>query len=106
MLSWNLSNLGTDLLEEKQNILGNIQLTLLDFLEEKCQQLVEEGNEKEVFNILGAYEHMMITPEKLRIMQKNPDNYENVTDSIERFKNIQEKFDYQTLNIEKDTVIK
>ena len=49
---------------------------------------------------------MMITPEKLRIMQKNPDNYENVTDSIERFKNIQEKFDYQTLNIEKDTVIK
>ena len=85
-------------LKGKQGILGSIQIALLDYLKAKCEMLSEMGNWEEIANILTIYEQMMITPEKLKIMNKNSDDYEGIEESISKFKNIQEQFTYQVVN--------
>ncbi len=79
-------------LKEKQNILGNIQLILLDYLEKKCEILSEKGDLEAIKNILQIYKQMLITPKKLQLMNKNPDNYEGIVESIEKFQRISEQF--------------
>ncbi len=85
-------------LKGKQNILGNIQLILLKYLEKKCEILSEKGNLEDITNILTIYEQMMITPEKLKIMKRNPEDYEGIIESISKFKNLQEQFANKTKN--------
>lgn len=86
-------------LNEKQNILGNIQLSLIDYLDKKCEYLVQIGDTNSIGNILNIYEQMLVTPDKLKIMLKNPDNYEGVKESLLRFNSIKQKYDYLTNNV-------
>ncbi len=76
----------------KQSILGNIQLLLLDYLEKKCEKLLENADYKSINSILPIYEQMLITPEKLQIMKKNASDYKGIEESLEKFKRIQEQF--------------
>lgn len=87
-------------LKGKQSLLGNIQLLLLDYLEKRCEKLIENNKLREVNEILKIYEQMLITPEKLKIMDKNPDDYEGLVESITKFKNLQEKLSPKLVNIE------
>ena len=62
-------------INEEQNILGNIQSSILDYLDKKIELLLAENRVNEISEILANYELMMITPEKIKIMQKNPQQY-------------------------------
>ncbi len=82
-------------LKGKQNILGNIQSVLLDYLKKKCEMLLEKGGIDDATSMLAIYEQMMVTPEKLKMMNKNPDDYDGIIESISKFKNLKEQFNYQ-----------
>ena len=59
-------------INEVQNILGNIQLSILDYLDKKIELLLSDNIVNEASSVLTNYELMMISSEKLKIMQKNP----------------------------------
>lgn len=78
--------------KEEQNVLGNIQLTLLDYLEKKLEVLFANNEVDEIGKILSAYEMMMVTPEKLEAMQRDPQLFVGVEESISRFSEIKNKY--------------
>lgn len=80
-------------INEEQNILGNIQLSLLDYLDKKIEQLFKENKEAEIKNILANYELMMINNEKLKIMKKNPQQFIGIDESINKFNEIKNKYE-------------
>ena len=41
----------------------------------------------------------MITPEKLKIMYKNSEDYEGIVESISKFKNLQAQLNYQDVDV-------
>lgn len=76
----------------EQNVLGNIQLSLLDYLDSKVASLPAENREDEIRSVLTNYEKVLITPEKLEKIQKNPQLYVGVDESVERFSEIKSKY--------------
>ncbi|MGN0973207.1 MAG: hypothetical protein ACI4OT_00535 [Bacilli bacterium] len=76
---------------EKQNVLGNIQMSILDYLEQKIDLLLSINNTKEINECLTIYEQMLITPEKLNTMNKNPKNYCGLEESLIQFDTIKQK---------------
>lgn len=83
----------------KQNILGSIQMSILDYLERKIKTLLECNNIKEINDCLTIYEQILITPEKLTIIQKNPKNYDGLDENLERFNSIKQKYSYSLNDI-------
>lgn len=77
---------------EKQNILGNIQLTMLDYLEKKIETLSVQGKSDEIDQIIYIFENMIVTPKTLQAMGRNPNNYEELTDSIIKLNEIKGKY--------------
>ena len=77
---------------ESTNLVGNIQNSLIDCLEKKITLLESNGLSNEIDKILMAYEMGLVTPERLKLMNKNPDDYVGVTDSIERFNEIKNRY--------------
>lgn len=75
-----------------QNVLGSIQQSILDYLERKLEILIEFGDYNAVTKTLNMYEQMLITPEKLQMMRKNPKNYIQLPESIEKFNEIKNKY--------------
>ena len=88
-LNYQIKDLNTN-----QSILGNIQNILLYYLDRKCELLAANNEIKEINQIFDTYELMLVTPEKLSMMQKNPDNYIGLKESIARFNSIKEKYSY------------
>lgn len=80
-------------INEEQNILGNIQLLLLDYLDKKIEMLVADNKADEISNILAMYELMMVSPEKLKIMLKDPQKFIGIDESITKFKFIKDKYE-------------
>ncbi len=74
-----------------QNILGNIQLSLLDYFDRKLELMSYDSTIEEISSALQAYESMMITPEKLKMININPQDYLGVADSIAKFDAIKTK---------------
>ena len=72
----------------EQNILGNIQDSLLDYLEKKLEIMSKENSIEEISEVLKNYEIMMITPEKLKMMNENPQNYYGIAENIIRYEAI------------------
>lgn len=83
----------------KQNILGSIQMSILDYLEQKIKTLLECNNIKEINDCLTIYEQMLITPEKLIILQKNPKNYDGLDENLERFNYIKQRYSHNLNDI-------
>ena len=83
---------------EKQNILGNIQLTMLDYLEKKLEILSVQGKDGEINKIIYFFENMIVTPRKLQAMGRDANNYEGVTDSIIKLDEIKGKYGKQLDN--------
>lgn len=79
-------------INEEQNILGNIQSSILDYLDKKIELLLAENRVNEISDILANYELMMITPEKLKIMQKNPQHFIGIDENINKFNEIKNKY--------------
>ena len=88
--------LGND--SEKQNILGNIQLTILDYLEKKLEILLVQGKDDEINQIIYIFENMIVTPRTLHAMGIDANNYEGVTDCIIRLAEIKGKYGKQLNN--------
>ena len=70
----------------KQNLLGNIQDSLLDYLDVVCAL----DNRK--ITLLDTYEKVLVTLEVIKGMNKKPDNYEGIDENIRRFKEIKSKY--------------
>lgn len=83
---------------EKQNILGNIQLTMLDYLEKKLEILSIQGKDGEINKIIYFFENMIVTPRTLQAMGRDANNYEGVTDSIIKLDEIKGKYGKQLDN--------
>ena len=79
-------------INEEQNILGNIQSSILDYLDKKIELLLAENRVNEISDILANYELMMITPEKIKIMQKNPQQFIGINENINKFNEIKNKY--------------
>ena len=77
---------------EEQNVLGNIQSSILDYFDKKLELLLADNKVDEVSNLLTSYESMLINPEKLKIMKKDPQKYIGVTESIDKFNAIKTKY--------------
>lgn len=82
----------------KQNILGNIQLTMLDYLEKKLEILSVQGKDDEINEIIYIFENMIVTPRTLQAMGRDANNYERVTDSIIKLDEIKGKYGKQLEN--------
>lgn len=88
---------------EKQNILGNIQSMLLEYLNKKIELLFADDKVEEINNILTNYESIMITPEKLKVCYKNPQQFVGIDENVIKFNNIRDKYSkYKTLYFKKD----
>ncbi len=85
---------------EKQNILGNIQSLLLDYLEAKCNSSVIT-NQEQFNNMMFMYESMLVTNEKLQKNGKNPLNYEGINESVAKFYVLKEKYQKQMSKVTK-----
>ena len=81
-------------LTDKQSILGNIQTSLLDFLEAKCKKELENPYlDKEMFiNILDFYGKNLIAESDMESIHKNPDNYVGINKNKEQFLKIKDKY--------------
>ena len=81
-------------LTDKQSILGNIQSSLLDFLEAKCKKELENPYlDKEMFiNILDFYGKNLIAESDMESIHKNPDNYVGINKNKEQFLKIKDKY--------------
>ena len=79
-------------INETQNILGNIQSTLLDYLDKKLESLLADNKVDEINNILTNYELMLISSEKLKIMKKNSQLFVGIDESIQKFNEIKNKY--------------
>lgn len=94
-------------INEEQNVLGNIQSSLLDYLDKKIELLLADNKVDEINSILTNYELMIINPEKLKIMQKNSKQYVGVDESIKKFAAIKSKYEiYLEENIQSSGVKK
>ena len=82
----------------KQNILGNIQLTMLDYLEKKLEILSVQGKDDEINEIIYIFENMIVTPRTLQAMGRDANIYEGVTDSIIKLDEIKGKYGKQLDN--------
>lgn len=71
---------------EPQNLFAHIQSSLLDYLDELLENY---PNPKDLLN---AYEPAIITPEKIKLMDKNPDNYIDLEESVAKFYHIKDKY--------------
>lgn len=84
--------------DEEQNVLGNIQLTILDYFEKKLEILLQCGNLDDIKSTLQIYEQMLVTPDKIVIMNKNPNNYIRLNESLTRFESIKQKYNDVLIN--------
>ena len=48
-------------------------------------------SEEEIRNSINMYKNMLITNDKLMYIQKNPEDYPNLNESIELFSELEEK---------------
>ena len=93
-------------LNEEQNVLGNIQLMLLDYLDEKLEQLLSDNKISEIINILINYDWFLIKPDKLKTMKKNPQKFIGIEESLKKFIIIKEKYQIYLNESIKSTNIK
>lgn len=99
-LNYNIRNIN-----EEQNILGNIQSSLLDYLDKKIELLLANNKFDEINSILTNYELMIISPEKLKIMKKDSQQYVGIAESIEKFSAIKIKYEiYLNENIQSSSL--
>lgn len=80
-------------LTDKQSILGNIQGSLLDFLEAKCKKELENPylDRKMFINMLDFYGRNLITESDMESIHKNPDNYVGINKNKEQLLKIKDK---------------
>jgi len=78
-------------LAAEQNILGNIQSSLLDYLEVKLDMMVQYSSIEEISDTLKTYEAMLITPNVLKKIGLNPQAYYGLTESVNKFDAIKTK---------------
>lgn len=80
-------------LTDKQSILGNIQSSLLDFLEAKCKKELENPylDRKMFINMLDFYGRNLITESDMESIHKNPDNYVGINKNKEQLLKIKDK---------------
>lgn len=69
-----------------QSILGNIQLTLIEYLRKKVEKELNNNVDMSIIeNEINSFENYIIPPKLLKIINKNPDNYVGLIESNEEF---------------------
>lgn len=79
-------------LEQEQNVLGNIQRIILEYLEKKCELLLNNNEVKELETLLNNFEALIITSDKLKIIKNNPKNYIGIEECSLKLNDIIEKY--------------
>lgn len=83
----------------KQTLLANIQLILIDYFEKKLIQDIKNNKSIEIIETsINFFEQMLITPEKLKLMNKIPENYIGLNDSIKKFSELKNNILLPTTN--------
>lgn len=78
---------------DEQNVLGNVQLSLLDYFDKKCENVYKEPHgEEKIGTMINNYEKYLITSEKILIAGDSPSKYTGIDESIERFNGIKNKY--------------
>lgn len=86
-LNYNLKEI-----DEEQNVLGNIQLSMLDYLDKKVQMLIADNETEKARNLLFTYDSVIISPETLKMKGKNPSNFVGIDESVMKFELIKDKY--------------
>lgn len=86
-LNYNISDLN-----EEQNVLSNIQLILLEYLNKKMELLLIDNKFDEISHTLDAYELIIIDSEKLKSINKNPQKFTDIDECMKKFNFIKDKF--------------
>lgn len=86
----------------EQSILGNVQNDLITYLIAKIEQdkKSENFNIEGTFRTLNLFEKFLITEETLKMIQKNPNNYVGINESVERFQHYKKEFENEYINLE------
>lgn len=74
--------------------LGSVQSTLLDCFEERCRREISNPNfdGEKLETMLSTYGCMLVTPEVLQQNGIDPSNYGGLTENIERFRSLKERY--------------
>ena len=75
----------------EQNVLGGIQLSLLDYLDAKLESMQQTSSIEEISKLLQDFEAAMITPERLKMMRINPQCYYGIAESLSKYDAIKTK---------------
>ena len=80
----------------QQNILGNIQDTLVEYFIKKVENgLINNTIDMEQLpTIFDEYEETLIDPIKLKLLGKDSECYEGITDSIKKFNSYKKRYTY------------
>ena len=70
----------------EQSFLGNIQSTLVDYLNAKLKD--DKISKEEKAESIFLFKQFIITPEKLKVMKKNTGNYIDLQESIDKFNSL------------------
>ncbi|MDD2434819.1 MAG: hypothetical protein PHO63_01040 [Bacilli bacterium] len=76
----------------QQTVLANIQSTLVTYFKKKIESSYENKDFSELENSVNIFEAMLVTPEKLEVMEKDPHNYIGLDESIKEFYKLKEDF--------------
>lgn len=75
----------------KQNMLGNIQNSLLDYLDKKLEILATNNQFEEIKRVIYIYENMLVTESTLELNGRIPGNYDGIRDNLVKFREIKER---------------
>lgn len=79
---------------EQTNLLTNVELDLLDYFNKKCQDMyLNYESTEQLQELLDTYEKVLITPEKLAFIKKNPDKYAGIEVVEQKFKEIKSMYE-------------
>lgn len=75
----------------QQNILGNIQTSLINYYMRKIEYDYKNGNQtkEEIQDSVARYKEALVLPESLKLKKRNPKKYIGLRESVEKFEEVE-----------------
>ena len=90
-------------LNKQRSLVGDVQNILLDFLDKKVENMVENGKVDAISTYVNYYGSAMVSSESLNDRNNNKQQYPQIDESINKFNSIKEKY---SMYIEGDKALK
>ena len=90
-------------LNKQRSLVGDVQNILLDFLDKKVENMVENGKVDAISTYVNYYGSAMVSSELLNDRNNNKQQYPQIDESINKFNSIKEKY---SMYIEGDKALK